>query len=77
MATKKPADYPIVQHPDSPLPPKGREIEDIDYFELNEAFAAQSLACVRQLNIPEEKVLTPPHWYNSESLLKIGGHATA
>ena len=31
-------------------------IEDIDYFELNEAFAAQSLACVRQLNIPEEKV---------------------
>ena len=34
------------------------KIEDIDYFELNEAFAAQSLACVRQLNIPEEKV---PH----------------
>jgi acetyl-CoA acetyltransferase family protein len=32
------------------------KIEDIDYFELNEAFAAQSLACVRQLNIPEEKV---------------------
>ena len=36
------------------------KIEDIDYFELNEAFAAQSLACVRQLNIPEEKVLIPP-----------------
>jgi len=32
------------------------KIEDIDYFELNEAFAAQSLACVRQLNIPEDKV---------------------
>src|SRR5690606_24968812 len=31
-------------------------IDDIDVFELNEAFAAQSLYCVRELGIPEDKV---------------------
>lgn len=31
-------------------------IDDIDLFELNEAFAAQSLACLSELPIPEEKL---------------------
>lgn len=31
-------------------------IEDIDWFELNEAFAAQSLACIRELGLPLERV---------------------
>lgn len=31
-------------------------VKDIDIFELNEAFAAQSLYCVRELGIPPEKV---------------------
>jgi acetyl-CoA acyltransferase len=32
------------------------KIDDIDVFELNEAFAAQSLHCVRELGIPLDKV---------------------
>ena len=31
-------------------------IDEIDLFELNEAFAAQSLACVRELNLDPAKV---------------------
>ena len=31
-------------------------IEDIDIVELNEAFASQSLACIKDLNIEEKKV---------------------
>ena len=31
-------------------------IDDVDLIELNEAFAAQSLACVRELEIPIERV---------------------
>jgi acetyl-CoA acyltransferase len=31
------------------------KIEDIDVFELNEAFAAQALHCIRELGIPLEK----------------------
>ncbi|PTX64674.1 acetyl-CoA C-acetyltransferase [Melghirimyces profundicolus] len=31
-------------------------LDDIDLVELNEAFAAQSLACARELGIPEEKL---------------------
>lgn len=34
----------------------GLKIEDIDLFELNEAFAAQSIACVRDLGLDDEKV---------------------
>lgn len=34
----------------------GLKIDDIDYFEINEAFAAQFLACNRELNIDMEKV---------------------
>ena len=33
----------------------GLTVGDIDLFELNEAFAAQSLACMRQLDVPAEK----------------------
>jgi acetyl-CoA acyltransferase len=32
------------------------KVEDIDVFELNEAFAAQALYCIRELGIPEDKV---------------------
>ena len=32
------------------------KIDDVDLFEINEAFAAQSLAVIRELKIPEEKV---------------------
>ncbi len=34
----------------------GWSIKDIDLFEINEAFAAQSLAVLKTLSIPEEKV---------------------
>jgi acetyl-CoA acyltransferase len=34
----------------------GLRLEDIDLFELNEAFAAQALAVVRELKIPTEKL---------------------
>jgi acetyl-CoA C-acetyltransferase len=37
----------------------GLTIEDIDTFEVNEAFAAQALAVVRELGLPPEK--TNPH----------------
>lgn len=33
----------------------GLSIEDIDLFELNEAFAAQALGCIKDLGIPMEK----------------------
>lgn len=35
---------------------KKLNIEDIDLFELNEAFATQSIAVIKELNIPQEKV---------------------
>ena len=34
----------------------GWSVKDIDLFEVNEAFAAQSIAVLRTLSIPEEKV---------------------
>ncbi len=34
----------------------GLTIEDIDLFEINEAFAAQCLACQKALNVPDEKL---------------------
>lgn len=34
----------------------GLELKDIDLFELNEAFAAQSLAVIKELNLDKEKV---------------------
>lgn len=34
----------------------GMRLEDIDLFEINEAFAAQTLAVIRHLGIPEEKL---------------------
>lgn len=33
----------------------GLSVADIDLFELNEAFAAQSIACMRPLDVPAEK----------------------
>ncbi len=32
------------------------EVKDIDVFEVNEAFASQSIASLRELGIPKEKV---------------------
>jgi len=34
----------------------GMKIEDIDVFEINEAFASQAVYCINKLNIPMEKV---------------------
>ena len=34
----------------------GWALEDVDVFELNEAFAAQSLAVIKELGVPESKV---------------------
>ena len=34
----------------------GWAIEDVDLFEINEAFAAQSIAVIKTLSIPEEKI---------------------
>jgi len=34
----------------------GLKLDDMDVIEINEAFAAQALACVRELGMPEEKV---------------------
>ena len=34
----------------------GWSVEDVDLFEVNEAFAAQSIAVLKTLSIPEEKV---------------------
>ena len=31
-------------------------IDDIDLFEINEAFAGQALYCIKKLKIPEDKV---------------------
>lgn len=36
----------------------GWTLEDVDVFELNEAFAAQSLAVIKELGVPENKVDT-------------------
>ena len=34
----------------------GWSIKDVDLFEINEAFAAQSIAVLKTLSIPDEKV---------------------
>ena len=34
----------------------GRSIQDIDLFEINEAFAVQMLACMQQLDLPPDRV---------------------
>lgn len=34
----------------------GLTMNDIDVFEINEAFASQALYCVRELNVPREKL---------------------
>jgi len=34
----------------------GRDVAEFDLIELNEAFAAQSLACIQELGLDEEKV---------------------
>lgn len=34
----------------------GRSLADVDLFEINEAFAVQMLACIRELDLPPERV---------------------
>lgn len=34
----------------------GLKMDDIDSFEINEAFAAQAIACAKELSLPEEKL---------------------
>jgi len=34
----------------------GRSLVDVDLFEINEAFAVQMLACIRQLDLPTDRV---------------------
>ena len=34
----------------------GLKIEDIDLFEINEAFASQAVYCQRELGIPDDKL---------------------
>ena len=46
---------PIVAVPKA-LKLAGLSIEDIDLFELNEAFASQSLAVIRELGLDTDKV---------------------
>ncbi len=38
------------------LKKEGMEVDDIDLFEINEAFASQSVYCQRELGIPDEKL---------------------
>jgi len=42
--------------PRSPAYRAGLKVDDVDLFEINEAFAAQSVACLRLLGIDQEKV---------------------
>jgi len=39
----------------------GRKIEDFDMIELNEAFASQSLATLRDLGLPDDAAHVNPH----------------
>jgi acetyl-CoA acetyltransferase len=34
----------------------GLTVADLDLIELNEAFAVQAIACIRELGLPEERV---------------------
>jgi acetyl-CoA C-acetyltransferase/acetyl-CoA acyltransferase 2 len=38
------------------LEKQNKKVEDIDLFEINEAFAPQVMACQKALNIPDEKL---------------------
>jgi 3-oxoadipyl-CoA thiolase len=39
----------------------GLKISDFDVIEINEAFAAQALACLRQLGLPDDAEHVNPH----------------
>ena len=39
----------------------GLKITDFDLIEINEAFAAQGLACLRQLGVPDDADYVNPH----------------
>jgi 3-oxoadipyl-CoA thiolase len=39
----------------------GLKISDFDLIELNEAFASQGIACLRQLGVKDDAVFVNPH----------------
>ena len=43
------------------LEKNGLKVSDIDWFELNEAFAAQGLACMRDLGLPDDAANVNPN----------------
>ncbi len=49
----------------------GKTLSDVDLIELNEAFAAQSLACLRELGLPRE--IYTPEWTGRPRLNPNGG----
>lgn len=55
MAPNRTGSGPIVAIPKA-LELAGRKIEDVALFEINEAFAAQAVACARELHLDEEIV---------------------
>jgi acetyl-CoA acetyltransferase len=46
---------------DKVLAKAGLSIRDMDVIELNEAFAAQALAVLRQLNLPDDAIYVNPN----------------
>ena len=58
QAAVEPADFPIapVSSTRKLLARLGMRIGDFDYIEANEAFAAQMIACIRDLDIDEERL---------------------
>jgi len=57
-AARKPKEFTVAPADAMPIALKrsGVSIEDIDYFEINEAFSVVALANMKILNIPHEKV---------------------
>lgn len=60
-----PLPRPLLPSPLPQLSKAGWSIDDVNLFELNEAFAAQSLAVLRELGIDQQKVLSPITVYMS------------
>ena len=58
MSSGNPSDFPLIPNKsiNNLLKKNNLEIEDIDYFEINEAFAIAPIMCHKKLNIPYEKM---------------------
>ena len=56
----------------------GLRIDDMDVIEINEAFAAQGLACLRELGVADDAASCQPEWRchcNWSSAWHVGGAA--